>query len=271
MTSLDVRVGDRVVRAHDSGEQGRAVVLWHHGTPQTGFPIEPVARAARATGVRVLSYGRPGYGGSTRQPGRQVVSAAVDAAAVADAFGVDRFCVVGASGGGSHALGCAAGLGDRVFAAVAFAAPAPWSDAFDWYGGMVAPQALRAGRSGLAAREAVTPEFDPDSFVEADYELLAGPWGEMGRDAQRAGREGGGGEVDDDVAFAGDWGVDFAAVRTPVLLVQGGLDRVVPPDHGRHLAALLPHAELWYRPDDGHVSILRELPEALEWALRHLA
>ncbi|WP_369794748.1 alpha/beta fold hydrolase [Cellulomonas sp. HZM] len=52
-------------------------------------------------------------------------------------------------------------------------------------------------------------------------------------------------------------------VKVPVLLVHGGRDGVVPPGHGERLRELLPDAELWLRPEDGHVSVLRDLPEAL--------
>ncbi|WP_233438211.1 alpha/beta fold hydrolase [Actinokineospora spheciospongiae] len=270
--SRAVRVGSgRVVRAHDSGPAGGSgpVVMWHHGSPQTGALLEPVLAAAAERGIRVLSYGRPGYGGSDRVAGRDVASAAGDSAAVADAFGVREFAVVGASGGGPHALACAALLPDRVPGAVCLAGIAPRDAGFDWFAGMVAPGGLRAAVEGTAARArfAETEQFDPESFIPADHELLAGPWSALGADAQRAGAAGPDGLVDDDVAFAHPWGFDLTAITAPVLLVQGGRDRVVPPAHADHLAGLLPRATAWSQPDDGHVSVLREYPAALDWLL----
>ncbi|GLZ40452.1 alpha/beta hydrolase [Actinokineospora sp. NBRC 105648] len=255
-----------MLRAHDSGS-GSVVLMWHHGSPQTGALLEPVVAAAAERDIRVLSYGRPGYGGSTRSPERDVASAAADAAHVADAFGVDRFVVVGASGGGPHALACAALLPDRVTAAVCFAAIAPPTDEFDWYAGMVSPGGLRAARVGRAARErfADTEEFDPTSFTDTDWEALRGPWSALGADAGQAGQEGTDGLVDDDVAFAKPWGFDPATITAPVLIAHGSQDRVVPPAHAEWLATRLPHAQTWIRPEDGHVSILRAYPEALDW------
>lgn len=97
-------------------------MAWQHGTPQTGTPPEPLVALP---GVRWLSVDRPGYGGSSPRPGRSVADAAADTAALADAVGVDRFAVLGASGGGPHALACAAALPDRITGVVSIAGVAP--------------------------------------------------------------------------------------------------------------------------------------------------
>jgi pimeloyl-ACP methyl ester carboxylesterase len=78
------------------------------------------------------------------------------------------------------------------------------------------------------------------------------------------------GEIDDDVALTRPWGVEIAAIGCPVLVVQGGRDRVIPRPHGEWLAANLPSAQLWLRPADGHIAVLQALPVALDW-LRDLA
>ncbi|RXZ48495.1 alpha/beta fold hydrolase, partial [Agromyces binzhouensis] len=126
-----------VLRAFDSGapHPGAPVVVWHAGSPHTGEPLEPLATAARARGIRLVTFARPGYGGSTPRPGRDVASNAADVAAIADALGIDRFAVIGYSGGGPHALGCAALLRDRVTAAAVLASPAPFGGV-DWFAGM---------------------------------------------------------------------------------------------------------------------------------------
>lgn len=276
MSERDVAAGDgRVLRVHDSGPPdagGRGdglALVWHHGSPQTGALLAPVLAAAAPRCLRVVSYGRPGYGGSTPRPGRDVDSAAGDVAAVADALGLGRLAVVGASGGGPHALACAALLADRVVGAVSLAGLAPFRDERWWFDGMVDEAPLRAAARGRDARLAHVEHdaFDPSSFVDVDWEALAGPWADLGADAQRAGGAGPGGLVDDDVAFTHDWGVDLAAVRPPVLCVHGDRDRVVPPEHSRRLVAALPRAERWARPRDGHVSVLARLPVALDWLL----
>jgi pimeloyl-ACP methyl ester carboxylesterase len=263
------RPGGRRVRFFDTGgDAATPVVVWHHGTPQTGAVIEPVAVAAAARGLRVVSVARPGYPGSDPLPGRSVADSAADVVAVLDELGVDRFVSVGASGGGSHALACAALAPARVAAVVAFAGVAPYWGDVDWFSGMADPGGLRAALAGREARlaHAATAEFDPESFTSRDYEALKGPWAALGADASAGSAGGPAGEVDDDLAYVSPWGVELGAVDARALLVQGGRDRVVPATHAGWMLERLPHGELWLRPREGHVSVLTSLGVALDWA-----
>ncbi len=268
---LDVRLTDgRLVRVYDAGgpdAPDALTLFWHHGSPQTGAPLEPLMSAAAARRIRLLSYGRPSYGGSSPNPGRNVASAAADVAQIADALGIARFAVMGASGGGPHALACAALLRDRVTGVVCLAGIAPFTEAFDWYAGMVSAGGLRAAAAGRQAREryAASAEFDANSFTTADWAALRGAWASLGADAGRAGAAGPEGLIDDDLAYVAPWGFDLAQISAPVLLVQGGQDRVVPPSHAEWLMRNCRSSELWLRPGDGHVSILNASPVAMDW------
>ena len=109
VSARDIRLEDgRTLQVYDSGAADDFTLLWHHGAPQTGAPLDPLLTAAARRGIRLLSYARPAYGGSSPDPGRDVASAAADVAQLADALGVGRFEAVGASWGGPHALACAA-------------------------------------------------------------------------------------------------------------------------------------------------------------------
>jgi len=269
---LHLRDG-RTLRVHDSAADHELdsafTVLWQHGSPQTGALLKPLLSAAAARGIRLLSYGRPGYGGSSGLPGRDVAAAAADVEQLADALGIGRFAVMGASGGGPHALACAALLPERVSAVGCLASLAPLdADGFDWFAGMATDGAsLRAAQLGRAERTAYeeTVEFDPDSFIEADYDALAGPWAALGADVGLASAAGPDGLIDDDLAFVAPWGFPVAEIDVPVLVVQGRRDRVVPPSHGDWLSRRLPRAELWLRPDDGHISVLEACPAVMDW------
>ena len=177
MREVDVGTdGGRVLHAYDVGPTGRSdelVVLWHHGTPNTGAPPEPLFEAARSLDIRWIGYDRPSYGGSTPHPGATVASAADDARQVADQLGVGRFAVFGHSGGGPRALACGALLPDRVLAVVSISAPAPWpADGLDFFEGMSdgSVRELQAAVRGRAELEEVLAanEFDPESFIAAD-------------------------------------------------------------------------------------------------------
>src|SRR5207247_7425926 len=108
-----------------AGAADGPVVLAQQGTPMTGLLFEPHVRDAEERGIRLVSYDRPGYGGSTAAPDRSVADAAADVRAIADALEVEQLAVWGISGGGPHALACAAILPDRVVAVASLASVAP--------------------------------------------------------------------------------------------------------------------------------------------------
>ena len=270
VTTLDVSLDDgRTVRVHDTARESRGelVLLWHHGSPQTGALLEPLVAASAARGIRLLSYGRPSYGGSMPNPDRDVASAAADVVQIADALGIERFATMGASGGGPHALACAAMLPDRICAVVTLAGIAPFSDEYDWFAGMAAPEGLQAAFGGREARAAfaLIEEFNPDSFVPADYAALDGSWASLNDDVHASAEWGDDGLIDDDVALASPWGFDLTQIVAPTLLVQGGRDRIVPPEHAARMLRSLARGELWSRPTDGHISVLDAAPVALDW------
>lgn len=272
VTTLEIQVDGLTVRAYDTagpGEDDRLPVLWHHGTPNLGLPPAPLFAEADALGLRWLSYDRPGYGGSTRAVGRGVGYSARIATALADALDIDELAVAGHSGGATHALACAALLPDRVVAAVSIAGLAPVDAAgLDWFAGMIPSgvAALRAAQGGLevkTAHEGSGVEYDPE-FTPQDLAELDGAWEWLGTVANAASGDVDG-LIDDDLAYVTPWGFEPTALDAPVLLVQGGKDGIVPDTHARWLAAHLPHAELWWDPDDGHVSVLRHAKAALAW------
>lgn len=270
ISERDVAVAaGRIAHVFDTGELASdgVTLVWHHGSPQTGALLDPLVAASRKRGIRLISYGRPSYGGSTANPGRSVASAAADVAAITDALGVGRFVVMGASGGAPHAFACAAELAGRVTASACIAGIAPYRGDDHWFDGMSDAGGLRAALGGRAARAsyAESDEFDETSFIAADWAALEGEWSSLGHDAGKAEREGPDGLIDDDVAFVNPWGFDLSDILSPVLLVQGGADRVVPPSHAYAQLSELPKGELWLRPNDGHVSVLAALPVTMDW------
>lgn len=269
MIETDLTLPDgRTLHTYDTGE-GHLTVFWHHGTPNIGAPPRPLFRP----GIRWVSYDRPGYGGSTPLPGRDMASAAEHVAAVANALGVERFAVMGHSSGGPHALACGALLPDRVLAVVSVAGLAPFgADGLDWFAGMSAGSeaSLRAATRGRAAKEEhqASAEFDPESFVPADNAAFDGPWGWFSDVVRPAIAGGPDGLVDDDLANVAPWGFDPAKVTVPVLLSHGERDRMVPASHSAWLARRCPSAELRLHPGDGHISVLNHAEAALDWLAR---
>ncbi|HEX4094855.1 MAG TPA: alpha/beta fold hydrolase [Trebonia sp.] len=289
VTEADIRLADgRSLHAYDArdardaragggggGSAPPVAVFWLHGSPNVGSPPEPLFAAAEAAGLGWVSYDRPGYGGSDPDDGRTVASAAADVAAIADALGIGRFAVLGHSGGGPHALGCAALLPERVTAAVSMSAPAPFdAEGLDWFAGWSAGIAAenRAATRGRAALEAHWADAAPEDmsafFTPADLAALDGSWSWVGRVAGQAIEQGGDGYLEDTLAAVRPWGFGLADIRVPVLVVHGASDKMVPPAHGEWLAAHCLAADGRAVPDAGHITVLDSAPAALSWLAR---
>ena len=257
-----------------SGPDGATPLVVHHGTPGERSQYPPFADAAAAQGLRYVSYSRPGYGGSSRQPGRAVADCAADTAAILAHLDADRCYTIGASGGGPHALACAALLADRVLACATVAGVGPFgAQDLDFLEGM--------GRENLeefGAALASPPELqaflerEAASFAEINGEQVAVALGDLvsavdvaaltgdfaayvAASIRQALANGLWGWFDDDLAFTRPWGFDLASIDVPVVVWQGGQDRMVPFAHGQWLAAHLPSARAKLLPEEGHLSI----------------
>jgi pimeloyl-ACP methyl ester carboxylesterase len=275
VSSYPLRLADgRSLDLYVSGPDGGTPLVLHNGTPSGSQQYPPYADAAAARGLRLVSYSRPGYAGSSRRPGRTVADCAADTAALLDHLDADRCYTAGASGGGPHALACAALLPDRVLACATIAGVAPYgADGLDFLDGMAEEnhQEFGAALAGPAELQAyleheaaaygrVTGEQVAEAFgglVSAvDRAVLTGDFADyMAASLHRALSTGIWGWFDDDLAFTLPWGFDLGGVRVPVTVWQGGEDRMVPASHGEWLAAHVPGAKAKLLPAEGHLSI----------------
>jgi pimeloyl-ACP methyl ester carboxylesterase len=283
-----LRSDGRTLTAYETGDPGGELVLVHHGCPGSGGLAPWWAEDAAARGIRLVGYDRPGYGGSDRHAGRAVADGAEDAAAIADALGVDRFRTWGVSGGGPHALACAALLPDRVVAAATLASVAPRdAHGLDWLAGMgednvdefgCAADGESALRPYLAGQSAQLRLAAPNDLAEAlrtllppvDLAVLTGEFAAYLHDNIVSGLAvGEEGWLDDDLAFIAGWGFDLAAIRVPVLVVQGRHDLMVPFAHGTWLAAHVPGCTPRLSETDGHLTLGADPGPVHDWLLGH--
>jgi pimeloyl-ACP methyl ester carboxylesterase len=280
----------RTLRVLEAGDLDGPVVVVHHGTPSGRLLHRPWVESAAARGLRLVSFDRPGYGGSSPRPGRTVADVAEDVETIADDLGAERFATWGASGGGPHALACAALLPDRCAAAATLAGVAPFdAGGLDWLAGQGELNrrewaAAQAGRDALEAlcadQAAAIAQATGDGLVAGLESLLSPPDvavldGDLGRhlaasmsDALEPGVEG---WVEDDLAFLAPWGFVVEEIAVPVLLWQGEQDLMVPFAHGRWLAARIPGVEAYLSPVDGHLTLSEtQLPAIHAWLSQRL-
>ncbi|MEO6797896.1 MAG: alpha/beta fold hydrolase [Candidatus Dormibacter sp.] len=257
--------------------QGRAKdrpLLFHGGTPSAAVAYTPMADAATRAGLQLITYSRPGYASSTAQPGRSIVDAAADVAAILDAIGAERFVTAGWSGGGPHALACVTALRDRCLAAATIAGVAPYpAQGLDWMADM-GPENVDEFSAAIAGTETLSPmlerfaadlaDVQGDQVAESlgglvsevDKASLTGAFADyLAMSFRRSVSAGIGGWRDDDLAFTRPWGFDLATIDRPVAIWQGDQDRMVPFAHGAWLAAHLPGARVHLSPGQGHLSL----------------
>jgi pimeloyl-ACP methyl ester carboxylesterase len=282
-------VDGRSLGVHEGGDPVGAPVVVHHGSPASGLLPPTADRLARDGGIRLIGYDRPGYGDSTRAAGRSVADCAADVDAIADELGLERYTTWGISGGGPHALACAALCDERLVAVASLAAVAPWgAEALDWLVGMGEAN-LEEFAAVLAGEPALRPVLErdragllaaaPADLVEV-WSTLLGPEdrsvlteevaASVVESAALGLRDGVDGWLDDDFAFAKPWGFELTSIDRPVLLLHGGDDRFVPVSHGRWLADRIPGVEAQITDADGHLTLVeRRLREVNGWLLSH--
>ncbi|MDL2335898.1 MAG: alpha/beta hydrolase [Chloroflexota bacterium] len=275
MEFMTVTLSDgRVLDVLAGGGGSRTGLLFHHGTPGNSPRYRSWFDAVEAHGLRPVGYSRPGYATSTRHPGRTVASAVADSVELLDQLGIDDFYSVGGSGGGPHVIACAGLLPDRCRGAAALVTIAPWgAPGLDYFAAMADInidefQASLAGEWEI--RELLAVEGEPfrhitgadmvaqlgDALPAADQAVATGEWAEHeSYGLRRALEHSLDGWVDDDLAFVQPWGVDLAAIRVPVHIWQGELDRLVPWSHGQWLAEHIPGARFNLAAGQGHFSL----------------
>ena len=262
---------------------GDGLLLFHLGTPTAASALAQVVEPATERGLRTVLYSRPGYAASTASPGRTVADAATDVRAVLRRLGSDRFVTVGWSGGGPHALACAALLPDSCAAAATLAGVAPHdAEGLDWLAGMGPENVAEFGaaRAGVAALTShleaeaagLAAVTGPDLvaalgglITDVDKAALTGDLADgLAEVFRRSVSTGIAGWRDDDLAFVTPWGFDLSSITVPVAVWQGSQDRMVPAEHGSWLAAHLPSARAHLHDAHGHLSLLEHLPDVLD-------
>lgn len=283
-----IEAGDgRVLAIQEGGDPAGVPVLVHNGTPNSRLLYGRHLTDAEERGIRLISYDRPGYGGSTPSPGRSVADCAGDVRAICAALGIDRLATWGVSGGGPHVLACAAILPDLVVAAASLASVAPYGvDGLDYYAGMGQlnaddtqlyfrdKAASRAKTDAdrvemLAASPAETAEIIKSLLSGPDAAVLTGELADYLEQSTQSGlAPGSEGWWEDGCAHLEAWGFDVADITVPTLLLHGEQDQFVPFGHGVWLAAHIPGVEARLTPDDGHLTLIEHRVGGVhEWLL----
>ncbi|MEP6631072.1 MAG: alpha/beta hydrolase [Lapillicoccus sp.] len=283
VTDERVEVEGRTWAVRQSGDPLGRPVVYFHGTPSSRLEPAFADAAAADLGIRLVAFDRPGYGGSS--PGAfDLTSLAASTGNLADRLAVERFGVLGQSGGGPFALACGAVLGDRVTRVGVCGGAVPFQlmpgalDLLD--DNDIAAVALLPDR--IAAAAGFARGFEPfrEMLRAGDQQVLNGfrqrcsPRDRVVLDRAGVGAtlvaafrasmaQGTDGAGWDNAAWVGPWDIDLGAVRRPVDLWYGGEDPFAPVGAGPWLAEHLPDATLHPRSHDGHLGVIEHTREIL--------
>ena len=272
LSTLTLPDGRQLAYAEWGDPDGRPIVTCH-GTPGCRLNRHPNQELVRSTGARVIAFDRPGYGRSTRRPGRRVVDVVEDVVRLVDHLGLEKFAVAGGSGGGPHSLAIAALLGDRVTRAACIVGVAPYDVLGDeWFTGMD-PMNVKEFSWALEGEQRLHEELaredvemrervarDPATVLgdfdlpDADRRVLsrADVAAVIRQSTEEQSVNGVWGWVDDDLAFTQPWGFDPATVSVPTAVWWGVADVLVPPQHGEWIARTVPYAVPRVQQEAGH-------------------
>ena len=247
------------------------MVFYFHGAPTSRFDLMAIEDRFIELGVRVVSADRPGYGGSSPSPRRRLKDWPSDVGALADEVGARRFAVMGLSSGGPYAVACAALLGGRLVGAgvVAGVTDMGWPGARDDYDESEAALMRIGDESAATAWCEDRYGADGSRFFGSVGDLASADLALMSDETMagafmtaviEAFRQGVGGFAQDITVQGRPWSFDPGAIATPVNVLHGEADTLVPISHGRHTAELIPTAKLTTWPDHGHLSMIAEIP-----------
>lgn len=274
---------DRHIAYCEYGDPSGSPVFYFHGTP--GSRYEPVLaeQAGRKYGYRILALDRPGIGRSDYAKGRTLLNWTQDVYEVAKYLEIERFGVIGASGGGPYALACGYALPDYLEFTVLMGswgpveeAPKLWKEMalIDQFFGKLSRSVSWAFYLPFSFLGYAAKWLPPDSFgrllessmSEADKELLSDE--EMARffleDIKEAFRQGTRGPADDGIILYREWGFSIEEVKVKVDLFHGEKDKFAPYTYAIYLDEKLPNSELHGYPEEGHLFIMRLFDQVFE-------
>jgi pimeloyl-ACP methyl ester carboxylesterase len=278
--SYHLQDGRRLGYAEFGDHSGRPV-FYFHGLPGSRLEARLLDGPARRNGIRVIAVDRPGFGLSDFQAKRVIADWPRDINELADALDLDRFAVVGNSGGGPYAAACARYLAPRLTGAVlvcglgqlpernAFTGMAPWVKAV-----LGAARSSRWLLNFIVRMVVFCLRYFPEQALNfmamkaspPDSKVLHEPRvRQILRAAfQEAVRQGGQGGIYELQLFTRPWGFRLEEISVAVEIWYGGKDRTVPPSLGAAQAAAIPRRQVHFFEEEGHFSLpVRHMDEIM--------
>jgi pimeloyl-ACP methyl ester carboxylesterase len=259
-TTMRLRDG-RTLAYTEYGTSSEKVLFYFHGGADSRLEARLLTEQAKHAGIRLIGIDRPGMGLSRFKAGRRLLDWPDDVVELADHLRIDRFAVVGVSGGGPYALACAYKIPDRLTACGVVAGEWHTYHFFSFLTkflpwllipivGLFFQNEERARKSLLRFTQQ-WPEPDRNNLALPEISDL------FVASIVEAFRQGAKGPAYDGMVVRRPWGFKLEEIAFPALyLWHGELDRDVPVAMGRAVAERLAQCKATYYPHDGHISLI---------------
>jgi len=263
------------------GDPDGKPVFYFHGHPSSrlDWPLFDPDEATSQLGARLIAPDRPGHGLSDYQRGRTMLDWPDDVIELADALQIDRFAVLGVSGGGPYAAACAFKIPLRLTktAIVCRMGPAEAPGATDGISWIYAGKSAIA-RNLMLKMMAIGLQRDPDKFqrrfLSQASATLPAPDVELLENSEFANsflkltfgealRPGIAGASHDARLYSQPWGFRLEDIACEVHLRHGELDRQVLPSVGHYVADAIPNCHATFAHNEGHLSLPRNCVRAI--------
>jgi pimeloyl-ACP methyl ester carboxylesterase len=248
-------------------------MFYFHGWPSSRLEVKLAEGIFYEAGARIVAIDRPGYGLSEFLANRKLTDWPGDVSELADHLGMDKFGIIGTSGGGPYAAVCSRFLSHRLTRVLLICPLSPLTGEGTTNGMttinrvmvMLASRTPRVAQmvSGLCleyARRQDCVVFPPKleaSLGEADRQALAQPAFRnlLLESSREAFRQGVRGASWDACLYSRPWGFRLKEIDAPVYVWHGESDRIVPVSNGKRYASAIPKCRAFFFPDDGHFSL----------------
>ena len=270
--TITLKDGRSLGYAEYGAPEGKAVFYFHgHPGSRLDWTLFDPDDSAAEMNARIIAVDRPGTGLSDFKRGREILDWPDDVIELADALQVDRFAVLGISGGGPYAAACAFKISGRLIATGIVCGMGPSEapgakEGLSWiYAGK--PSVIRRLILMLMARGIrKNPNQFRDRMVsegkkqlaEPDWVLLAKPeFGNVFLDVTfaEALRSGIGGIHHEAALYARPWRFRLQDIAAEAHLWHGELDRQVLVSVGRYVADAIPNCHATFFENEGHISL----------------
>jgi pimeloyl-ACP methyl ester carboxylesterase len=265
--------------------EGQPIFIFH-GWPGARLQGALAENSATRLGIRIISPDRPGFGLSGFQPNRQILDWPSDVLFIAEHLQLDKFGVIGLSGGAPYALACAFKIPERLTSVgiVSGVGPSNVPGADDGISdenrrmarlGRRVPWILPLILKRVANRRQHNPEAEfaklLDSLPEPDRQALSHPG--IGKKAKEASadsfRPGVKGHAWEMRLFGRSWGFAMEDIQVPVSLWHGTADVNILPLTGKMQADAIPQCTAKFLPNEGHYSLyINHISEILQELIR---